>query len=54
MNNQQALEILAEAINKGAACNIHSKAEIAGINQAFLALQEAIKEKEKKNSNLEA
>ena len=53
MNTKQALEILAEAINKGAACNIHSKAEIAGINQAFMALQEAVKEKDKKNANLE-
>lgn len=54
MNTQQALEILAEAINKGVACNIYSKAEIAGINQAFLSLQKVVKEKEEKNSNLEA
>lgn len=43
MSTQQALEILAEAINKAVACNLHSKAEIVGLQAALNALNEKLK-----------
>lgn len=47
MNTNQALEIIAEAINKAIQCNIHNKAEIVGIQTAFEVLKSKVTEKPK-------
>ena len=47
MNEQQALEIIADAINKAIQCNIHNKAEIVGIQMAFEVVKAKVTEKTK-------
>lgn len=47
MNEQQALEIIAEAINKAIQCGIHNKAEIVGIQTAFEVVKTKVTEKPK-------
>jgi hypothetical protein len=48
MNEQQALEIIAEMLNKATKQDVYNKAELFAIQQAFIKLQEKDENPDKK------
>jgi hypothetical protein len=48
MNEQQALEILAEMLNKASKQDVYNKSELFAIQQAFIKLQEKDENPDKK------